>query len=236
MAKSDSILKFQGTYQGTTFVQSRSYGDHICAARGKHKPAVVNKVLKQESTRLQNASVPAKILKDALDPYREDFKGGQLWQRLVSQFQKQLYMHGEIDFGRVEPVEVNERYPLSRFLIVDPKLEHNTNSQLLQVTLDYSLHPKLKGLSYLNGYRIGVVGIFPDLTCAKAFTTVVYSPVMSITLKQDPLMLSLTIPDNASAFVLCLKIEGCEQDKASRMLRPRVCGLYPRVTFLSPCS
>jgi len=213
MAKSRSFLDIQGTHQGTTFVHSRTYGNHIRAARGTHKPAVVNDSFILQSSWLQAANVPAKMVNDALDPYREHFKGGPFWQRLVSQFRKQLQTLGKIDFSRLEPVDVHQRYPLGRLLHTNTIVHYNPNTLRLQVQLSYASHPESRRLPYVDGYRVGVIGIFPDLSRKSADTTSVWSPILSLNSGYDPLILQVDVPANATSFVICLKAEGCAQGK-----------------------
>jgi len=69
------FFKIQGTHQGTTFVKSSTYGDHLRAARGTHKPAVVNKAFRQSTARLRDANVAAKLINDALGGGDWDFFG-----------------------------------------------------------------------------------------------------------------------------------------------------------------
>jgi hypothetical protein len=207
IAKSRSILEIEGTFRGMTFVRSNVYGDHVRAARGTHKPAEVNEAFQQSSSRLVYANLAAKIIKDALDPYRENFKGGLLWQRLLSQCRKQLKSIGEIDFSMLEPVEVHDKYPLSRFLSVTPKVQYDPDKHALHVQLNYGQHPKPRHMKYVDGYRIGVIGIFPDLEQKMAMTSVVYSPVIKMSSAYEKLDLILPVPTEATTYLLCVKVE-----------------------------
>lgn len=207
MAKSRSILDIKGTFQGMTFVKSNVYGDHIRAPRGTHKPAELNEAFQQSSSRLIHANLAAKIVKDALDPYRENFKGGLLWQRLLSQFRKQLKDIGEIDFSAFEPVEVHDKYPLSRFLRVTPKTEYDADKRELHIQLNYGQHPRPRHMKYMDGYTITVIGIFPDLEQKTAMTSDVCSPVIKLSSPYDKLDLILPVPPKATAYILCVKVE-----------------------------
>ncbi|HEY3402156.1 MAG TPA: hypothetical protein VGK59_02150 [Ohtaekwangia sp.] len=211
MAKSKSFLEIQGTHLGTTHVKSNVYGDYVRAPRGTYKPAVVNEAFQKSTSRLRDANVAAKIIKDALEPFREGFKGGLFWQRLLSQFRKQLREHGTIDFSKCEEIEVNEHYPMSRFLYVDPKLTFDEATRTMNVYLGYGHHPKPKGMNYLEGYRVGVIGIFPDLEKKHAETMVVYSPVMDMKSEYAPFSLVLPVPVDATSYLICVKVEGTER-------------------------
>ena len=72
MAKADSLITLRGSHGGITFVKSPTYGDHVRAARGTHKKAKVNAAFKKQSKKLVKANHPAQILRNAIDPYRND--------------------------------------------------------------------------------------------------------------------------------------------------------------------
>ena len=78
MAKADSLITLRGTHGGITFVKSPTYGNHTRAARGTHKKAKVNAAFKRQSKKLLKANVPAQILRNAINPYRQDFLYGSL--------------------------------------------------------------------------------------------------------------------------------------------------------------
>jgi hypothetical protein len=154
MAKSDSVINLRGTFGGITFVKSPTYGDHIRAARGTHKKAQVNDAFKKASARLLSANIPAKIIKDAIDPYRSDLMGGLLWQRLVSMFRKQLMNHGAFDFSNIEPFEIHADYPLERFLTLQPSITFDRKKYVLQVDIRYDRHPKFPRAHLLMGISL----------------------------------------------------------------------------------
>jgi hypothetical protein len=209
MAKSKSIITLEGTFGDITFVKSRTYGDHIRAARGTHKKAEVNDAFKKESESLLSANVPAKIFKDAIEPYRDDFKGGLLWQRLVSMFRKQLRDHGSFDFSNMEPFEIHTDYPFERFLSVRPKIKLDPKKSLLHVYVVYDKHPRFNRSSFIDGYRLSVICIFPDLKKKTSKSVAAHSKIMALTGNVSPLNVQLDVPPKAKSFVVCIKIEGC---------------------------
>jgi hypothetical protein len=111
MAKPDSLIKFSGTMQGITRVRSRAYGDHFRKARTAYH---LGEKMKQSAALIQEANAYAKAFKDAIDPYRRDFRYGMLWQRLVSLFKKQLQAGGSVDFSILEGEDLNKIHPFSR--------------------------------------------------------------------------------------------------------------------------
>src|SRR5688500_14469423 len=103
MAKANSLITFQGTVEGFTFVKSPTYGDHVRAARGTRKKAKLNAACQAQSKKLVKSNVPAKIIKDAINPYRRDFYHGPLWQKLVSLTNDQYGKHATFDFSKFKP-------------------------------------------------------------------------------------------------------------------------------------
>jgi hypothetical protein len=215
MAKSDSILGLRGTIGDLTFVKSRAYGDHLRAKRGTYKKAVVNEALKQESKTLISANIPAKIIKDAIDPYRGNFVGGTFWQRLVSLFRRQLKESRSIDFGKIGQFEVHEDHPFQRFLSIQPTIEIQRKA-FIHIDVKYDHHPKFK-VKGTDGYRLTVIGIFPDLKKKSAKTIAIESGVMKLTGAIPPLPVQFAIPPRAKSFIICIRIEGCEKDKVVSM-------------------
>ena len=110
MAKADSLITFRGTHGGITFVKSKTYGDHIRAPRGTYKKAEVNAAFKKQSKKLVKANVPAQILRNALNPYRSDFRYGFLWQDLVSMTNDALGKDGTCDFAKLKPFEIHSHF------------------------------------------------------------------------------------------------------------------------------
>jgi hypothetical protein len=214
MAKSNSIIDLQGTFAGLTFVKSRTYGDHVRAKRGTQKRAKVNKAFEQESKTLLSANVPAKIFKDAIDPYR-DRKGGLLWQRLVSLFRKQHKDQGSFDFSKIERFEVDTDYPFERLLHVQPTIKSEKEKSILHVDIRYASHPRFLKSKYTDGYRLTVIGLFPDLKKKTAKTVAVASKVIALNGVIKPLQTQLDVPPKAKSFIVCIKIEGCTKGEMS---------------------
>ena len=209
MAKSHSLLKLQGTYSDITFVRSRAYGDHVRAKRGTYKEAKVNDAFKSESKQLVGANVPAKIFKDAIDPYRTDIAEGQLWQRLVSIFRRQLNDHGQYDFGRLPQFELHSKHTLGRLLRISTTTSFDKDDSLLQVTINYDLHPKFTKARNVDGYVLSIIGVFPDSKRKTAAARLVTSETIGLTKSPKPVRFQLEVPKRTKCYVVCVKIEGC---------------------------
>lgn len=109
---------------------------------------------------MADANKPARLVKNAIDVYRQDFKGGQLWQRLVSHFKKEVKAEMPFQVAALKGMEVNENFPLSR-LFVWTTVGIESTEETLHLDLDYSSHPNFKQ-KCIDGYRFNIIAIFPD--------------------------------------------------------------------------
>ncbi len=212
MAKQTSIIKLQGTFKDVTFVSSSAYGNHVRAKRGTYKPAPLNASMKREAKMVLKSNVPAKIFKDAIDPYRYESRG-KLWQRLVSTFRKQLKTGGKFDFTKLPPFDVYETYPLQKFLTPRLTVKSDKKKSSLQVDILYDEPPKFRRCQIHKWLRHHTDRCVPGREKRKkAQTTVATSPIQSLTGSINPLVITLNVPRGAKEYVVCLKLEGCEKD------------------------
>jgi hypothetical protein len=155
------------------------------------------------------ANIPAKIFKDAINPYRGEFLGGTLWSRLVSFFRSQLKLDGKFDFSKVERFEIQERYPLDRFINARSTVKIDKKTSKLHAEILYDHHPEFKKVKYIDGYMLTVIGIFPNLKKKTAQTTSLTSSVFKMTEPLTPLLVELNLPPKAKDYMLCLKLDAC---------------------------
>jgi hypothetical protein len=222
MAKSKSVFKFQGTLAGLTFVRSTVNGDHVRAKRGTYKKATLNAALKKSSAKLKDANVPAKIFKDAIEPYRGYLKDGTLWQRLLSSFRVQMKENATPDFQVLTGIEIHSRYKLERFLQLRPAISTDSKKTLLEVDLHYET-PIFGRSKYVDGYRLTVIAVFPDLKKKSAKTVSITSNIVRLQDPENDFHASLSIPAHAKTCVVCVKIEGCSEGAVANT--PAVQGL-----------
>lgn len=218
MAKLDSIIKLQGTIAGFTFVKSATYGYHVRAKRGTHKKAELNDTCKSEGEKMIGANVPAKVFKDAIDPYRSDLISGSMWPRLVSMFNKLLKEHGVFDFSKVKPFELHETYPFERFLHAVPATKLDKKNGILHVDICYDRHPVFKDVSYIDGYKLSVIALFPHRKRNHASTVLAESGVMRLRGTVSPIGVRFDVPKQAGAWMICLKIDGCEKGQVTNVM------------------
>lgn len=215
MAKSKSLIDFQGTIAGITFVNSRAYGKHIRAARGTYKKAKLNPAFKKQSKRLISANRPAKIFQDAIARYRYGLERGPMWSNLISDFNQQLVDYGTFDFSKLEPFEIHPRYPFERFLIIQPDIKINKSKSELNLSASYGKHPKFYKSRFIDGYKLTVIGVFPDLGEGTAKTVAVESQIMGLKGRADAIDVNLKIPRRATTFLVCIKVEGCAKGEVN---------------------
>jgi hypothetical protein len=218
MAKSTSLLALQGTLGLLTFVKSSAYGDHVRTKRGTYTKAVVNDALKRENKMIASANVPAKIFKDAIDPYRDDVPGGQLWQRLVSLFRRQLNDNGKFDFSRMNGFEIHDAHPVERILSLQPTVTADKKKCFLHVTIIYDRHPNFAKVKDIDGYKFTLIAIYPDLKNKTATTVSTESKIISLADPITPLTSKLQIPAKAHTFIVCIKIEACINDRMTKTI------------------
>jgi hypothetical protein len=217
MAKSDSLITLRGSIGGLTFVKSRAYGDHVRAKRGTHKKAEVNGAFKTESEQLQRANVPAKILKDAIEPYRQNMPGGLLWQRLVSLFRKQLKDLGAVDFTRVGPFEIHSESTLARLIDLECSANFDETKLCLHVELKYFNHPRFRKAKCVDGYKFTVIVIFPNLENKSGKTASVSANVVDLKADIVPLQFAIDVPPKSKNYIVCIKLEGCTKGIVANM-------------------
>jgi hypothetical protein len=215
MAKIDSLFNFEGTFNGVTHVKSKAYGDHIRAKRGTHTKATVNDAFRQSSKQLLSANTYAKVIKDALDPFRVNFKDGALWPRLVSHFRKQLKDQEAIDFRLLEGMEIFKAHPLDRIGNVITELSINTSALSVEVSLHLKVPPVFKASKYINGYQFTVIGIYvgDDQTTV---TSSIVLPVHELHKKAVMHKAALAMPAKVKTILICLKCEGCENGEPAQ--------------------
>jgi hypothetical protein len=197
MAKLDGVFKYDGTFQDVTSVNSRAYGAHIRKARKTFK---LNDEMKLSSGVIQKANVYAKTFKDAIDPYRRDFRDGQLWQRLVSIFKKQLQKKGAADFSVLEGQDLNKIHPLGSILTASATVTQNENILDIHVTSRYTRN-RFKDRA--DGYQQTLIVIFID----RELQTHSLSESASISFEADPgeQDMRCELPEGATTAIVALK-------------------------------
>jgi hypothetical protein len=209
MANLDSLFKYDGTFRGVTVVNSRAYGDHIRKARTKF---TLNKEMKESAAVLGQANVYAKAVKDAIDPYRRDFRDGMLWQRLVSLFKKQLAEKGSADFSALKGHELNKAHPLGRLFSTQTTASQSEHMLNIHVTSRYSKDPTG---GKADGYQQTLIVLFVD----DALKVQTFSESVYLSMKVDPgeQQLNCVIPEGTKTAIVILKCNFSSNNKTLDM-------------------
>ena len=214
MAKLTSLFTYNGTFKDVTNVHSKSYGKHIRAARGTHKPARINDALKKSGKLMKVANGFAKAVKDAIEPYRKNIKYGKLWSRLVSLFWHQLAEKGTVDLRGLKGLEFHDRYKLSNFFFKKIETRVSENGNELEVTAtticDYQpVDDEKEG----DSYQQTVIVIFynPEMKAV----VVDESAILPLVYKESQTQkATFLIPDSSTIAVIALKIDFFKQGKS----------------------
>lgn len=212
MARPRKNDPFNKRKKGKVTVKSRTYGEHTRAARGTHKEAVLNEAMQAASRRMTGSNMPAKLIRDALNPFLTNFKAGQFWQRLVEHFAGQAKKKEDYSVIGLENRDINLNYPLTDILDFR-SMEVNIDMPSLSMELTCNYGPKarfMKRTPYVDGLQLTVIVLFPDF---KENDITVESTVLPIKKLNDnaPYSFILNIPVIATEYLICWKIEGCEK-------------------------
>ncbi len=96
-------------------VKSRAYGEHTRAARGTKTPVGLNEAFAKYNTRTVMVNSTAKRVHDFLKDCGNGFKEAMLWQIMLSRMRKANTDDILLLLKSLEGMELNSRYPLSRF-------------------------------------------------------------------------------------------------------------------------
>jgi hypothetical protein len=212
MAKKKPKISASDVPPGMTLVKSRTYGDHLRAKRGTHKKVVLNAVLQKGTEHVGEANAAAKLIKDALGPYRKGLIDNTFWPNLLSMFRLQQINTGTVDFSELKPLEFHPRYTLHKLLGVQVGTSYDDSTRMLRAVVSYNSLPHF-GKSRVDGYKLSAIVLFPDLKKKTAEIVIQESAVMPREKNQSPFDVAVSVPDGAECFVLCLRIDGCSEGK-----------------------
>ncbi len=192
-------------------VNSKTYGEHTRAARGTIKEAVLNEAMQAASLRMTGSNTPARLIHDALNPFRTNFKGGQFWQKLVRHFAAQAKNRQDYSVTDLELFDINKNYPLANVLNSrSMKVNIDMPALTMELTCNYTLGSRfLKRSSYLDSMQLTVIALFPDFKENDIIVNSVVLPAKKLS-DNEPYSFIMNIPAIATSYLLCWKIEGCE--------------------------
>jgi hypothetical protein len=205
--KSDS---FDRPEKGKIKVNSKTYGDHLRAVRGSGIRVEVNSVMKENGRRMIGSNAPAKLIFDALKPFRENFKGGLFWQDLVKHFTRQLNKSEKYSVKGLMNLNLNKNYPLSRMMSLGVQVKMEPPSLSMMINIKSTMEDRfLKRCQYINGIQLTFIGLFPDFEGNEIEVMPIVLPVRPLK-DEDTYSFIMNIPASATSYMLCCKAEGCK--------------------------
>lgn len=191
-------------------VNSKAYGRHERAPRGSKSKAVLNPVMKAHGRRLRQSNIPAKLIMDALQPFRENFKGGMIWQRLVKHFAAQAKKGDPYSVTGIENWDLNGQYLTSRIMMANVKITPEDDFSNLEIEVNYAFSKRfLERKSDITAFRVTLIFLFPDFRNNKIKTIPFVLPDK---LLSDSALYSFIVepPRRANSYLCCFKAEACK--------------------------
>lgn len=195
---------------GMIEVDSKTYGNHLRAARGSKSPAELNDAMKKHGRRLLASAVPAKLIRDALLPFRTNFTGGQIWQRLLKHFALQAKEGRDYSVSGIVNWDLNNEYPTSRLLYPTVNITRTESVSELLVEVSYFFSDRfLERKKGISGFQITIIFLFPDFIRNEIISLPNQLPVKAL---DDNATYSFIqqVPEGSESFLVCFKAEACE--------------------------
>lgn len=190
-------------------VNSKAYGKHQRAPRGSKSKADLNPAMKAHGRRLRKSNIPAKLIMDALQPFRENFKGGMIWQRLVKHFAAQAKTGDVYSVAGIEHWDLNDRYPTSRLITPRVKITPDEDFSNLEVSVNFVFSKRfLQRKKDITALRITMIFLFPDFK-NNEIKTIPF--VLPDKLLSDTALYAfiIDVPPRANSYLVCFKAEAC---------------------------
>jgi hypothetical protein len=192
-------------------VKSKAYGRHYRAARGSKSRAVVNPAMKAHGRRLRKSNIPAKLILDALQPFRENFKGGMLWQRLVKHFAAQAKEGVAYSVAGIKNWDLNAQFLTSRLMTAQVTITPDDRFSNLEVSVNYIFSNRfLQRKKGITAFRITLIFLFPDFKKNEIVTIPVVLPDKLLS-DTAPYEFIIQVPRLANSYLACFKAEACSK-------------------------
>lgn len=229
----------EGRISGKVKVNSKTYGTHYRARRGSVNEAKLNETMQKVNKLTLSTNAPAKLIHDALQPFRQNFKGGLFYQRLQKHFNAQARKGQKFsitDFlsARPELIErmennkhiknsqnkwwlnqvsenINKNYPASgMFDTMSVEVNIDMPNLLMQVSVWHKMLPKfLTDRPYVDGLQLTFIVLFPDFEDNHVDVESVILPIRKPD-DTDTFSFMMNIPVTANSYMLFWKAEGTQ--------------------------
>jgi hypothetical protein len=209
MAKENPLKKNARPIKVT--VKSKTYGTHERAARGSKTKTDVNEAMKEAGRRLVGANIQAKLICDALKPFRENFPGGQIWQKLVKHFALQAKEIKDYSVIGIKEWDLNDQYPTSRVMYPAVKFEVDSLRSAMHIAVSYFFSDRfMQRKKEITDFRITIILLFPDFIKNEIITIANVLPEKKM---EDSAIYEFiqSIPEGAVSWLGCFKAEACVQ-------------------------
>jgi hypothetical protein len=194
-------------------VNSKTYGKHERAPRGSKSRTILNPSMKAHGRRLRKSNMPAKLIMDALLPFRENFKGGMIWQRLVKHFAAQAKKGEPYSVTGIENWDLNLNYLTSRLMTVKVEISPNEEFSSLEISVNYSLSKRfLERKKDISAFRVTLIFLFPDFKNHEIKTIPFVLPDKLLT-DSSLYAFIVRVPPRANSYLVCFKAEACVNGK-----------------------
>jgi hypothetical protein len=162
MARQTGTHKIQGTVGGLTYVDSKKYGQLVRNPRGTHKKAKLNDVLTGNTESIKKVtSLASSMLKD-LKTVDRNFVNGRFWSEMIRRMMKARDNSIDAQFDSIKGMELNERYPFSRYFSSSPVLSLSNKTSKLLMDMEIISHPDCLDEVGAEEYVLAVVVLFLD--------------------------------------------------------------------------
>ena len=210
-------------------VNSHTYGKHTRAARGTMIPAIINDVLAAHAAKTEAINAAAKAVYDVLKIYTTGFRGGQLWQHILSRMRNARSMHFEDLLRSLGGMEINSRYALARFGSV-PEFAIEMNRKNMQTEMKPLMPPHLNKKDNCYQYELFVLLFSGKGVCIQH----AMQQTKWINDKEAPgkQVFNFEKPANTKYYLLCLHLQGGINGIATDVLGSRGMALM-FATFIS---
>jgi hypothetical protein len=189
------------------WVNSKAYGSHLRAARGTRSHAEVNDAMKAHGLRMIGSNSPAKLICDALKPYRVNFPGGMIWQKLVKHFAAQAKKGVDYNVSGIVYWDLNDAEPTSRIMAPTIRITPGNSPEELLVSVSYFFSDRfLQRSNHIKGFVITIIFLFPDFIRNEIITIPISLPEKAMA---DHLAYAfiLPIPAGVNIWLACFKAE-----------------------------
>jgi hypothetical protein len=188
-------------------INSKAYGRHERAARGSQSKIKLSEALKKHSQRMIGSNKPAKLIQEALMPFRVNFKGGLFWQRLVKHFAAQAKDNRDYSVLGMSNWDLNKAYPTSRIMAPTMTVKVNHSESVIHISINYHFSTRfLERKKDIYAFQITIILLFPDFIKNEIVVVPTVLPEKKL---NDTATYSfiVDIPDGAGSFITCLKAE-----------------------------